>query len=199
MENIITKLKLAFNASLKPKEIAQLKADIIKLEANLVDAPIVPAAPVAVKTKDGKVLSFEGELKESTAVMIIDETGATTPAVTGDYELEDGTIVSITDGLVTAVKKLEAPKPAEEMAAQLSAHKKEIESDYSIKLSDQKKLFDAKLDELSKIVLSQHKMLDAFINMPFEEIKEGEVKMKSIDEMTEYEFYKYQKAQSRNK
>jgi hypothetical protein len=196
MENITAKIKLILGSSLKPEELTKLKADILKLEANLTPAPVVPTpAPVTLgesKTKDGKILSYDGELKETTMVNVMDEaTGLPIPAPTGDYELEDGTIVTITDGVVTAIKKVEAPAaPAppsiEEMQTQLSAHKKEIETAYEAKLSAQNKELNNKIDELSKIVLSQMKMVDTFINTPIETVNLADNKPKT--ELSEAEY-----------
>ena len=209
MENILSKFKLALGASLKPAEIAQLKADILKLEAVVnPEAPAAPAAPAPValsesKTKDGKILSYEGELKETTMVNVMDEaTGLPIPAPSGDYELEDGTVVTILDGIVTGIKKVEAPAaPAppsvEEMKTQLSAHKKEIESDYETKLSTQKKEFNNKIDELSKIVLSHAKMIDTFINTPVETVNladnkpKAELSEEEYNNLSNYEKVKY--------
>ena len=183
MENITAKIKLILGSSLKPEELTKLKADILKLEANLTPAPVVPTpAPVTLgesKTKDGKILSYEGELKETTMVNVMDEaTGLPIPAPTGDHELEDGTIVTITDGVVTAIKKAET---------QLSAHKKEIETAYEAKLSAQNKEVNNKIDELSKIVLSQMKMVDTFINTPIETVNLAENKPKTELSKEEYE------------
>lgn len=195
MENILTKIKLALGASLSPEEVTKLKSDILKMEANL--APATPAVPTPValseaKTKDGKILSFEGELKENTMVSIMDEaTGLPVPAPTGDHELEDGTIVTILDGIVTGIKKAEATEaPAapsvEEMATQLSAHKKELESEFETKLSAIKKENNNKIDELSKIVLSHAKMIDKFINTPIETVNLADSKPKA--ELSEEEY-----------
>lgn len=195
MENITAKIKLILGSSLKPEELTKLKADILKLEANL--TPPAPDAPLPVtlsesKTKDGKILSYEGELKETTVISVMDEaTGLPIPAPSGEHELEDGTMITVLDGVITAIKKVEAPAaPAvptvEEMQTQLSAHKKEIETGYEAKLSSQKVEFNNKLDELSKIVLSQAKMIDTFINTPIETVNLAA--KKPNDELTEDEY-----------
>lgn len=212
MENITAKIKLILGSSLKPEEITKLKADILKLETNLTPvAPAAPAAPAAtptvtlaeIKTKDGKVMTYEGELKEGTMVSVMDEaTGLPVPAVTGDYELEDGTLVVITDGVITSIKKVEVPvtPPApsvEEMTTQLSAHKKEIEKDYETKLASQSKNFDTKIDELSKIILSQAQILDKFINTPIETVNmasnkpAAELSLEEYNKLDNYEKVKY--------
>lgn len=213
MEKIKTKIKLAIGAALKHEEIAQLKADIIKMEANLAPNPApIPAqapAPVTlseVKTKDGKIISYEGELVEGTMVNVMDEaTGLPIPAPNGSHELEDGTIITTEEGIVKSVKKVEAPAavPApsiEEMKTQLSAHKKEIESDYETKLSTQKKEFNDKLDELSKIVLSQAKIIDTFINTPIETVQmesqnpKGELSKEEYEKLSNFEKVKYNRS-----
>lgn len=61
-----------------------------------------------VKTKDGIILSFEGELVSGIEIFIVDETGKN-PASDGEYILEDGQTIVVEDGKVTEVKMPEEP------------------------------------------------------------------------------------------
>lgn len=75
-----------------------------------------------VKTKDDIILSFEGELIAGVEIFIVDETGKT-PALDGEYILEDDRIVVVKDGKVEEIKvqePIEAPEAevAEVVAAE---------------------------------------------------------------------------------
>lgn len=71
------------------------------------NAPIVPPAPstepivvtaTAHKLKDGSEISVNGDLAEGSSVMI-----GESPAEDKEYELEDGTKITVAAGLITAV------------------------------------------------------------------------------------------------
>lgn len=61
-----------------------------------------------VKTKDGIILSFEGELVSGIEIFIVDETGKN-PASDGEYILEDGQTIIVAEGKVAEVKVPEDP------------------------------------------------------------------------------------------
>lgn len=66
-----------------------------------------------VKTKDGIILSFDGELAPGIEIFIVDETGKN-PASDGEYILEDGQTIVVAEGKVTEVKMPEEPIEAPE-------------------------------------------------------------------------------------
>lgn len=71
----------------------------------------IPAEEVQmtdVKTKDGMILSFEGELAPGVEIFQVDENGKT-PALTGEYMIEDGQTIVVEDGKVAEVKMPEDP------------------------------------------------------------------------------------------
>lgn len=77
----------------------------------------IPAVQMTdVKTKDGIILSFEGELVSGVEIFVVDETGKN-PASDGEYILEDGQTIIVAEGKVTEVKMPEDPieAPAEEV------------------------------------------------------------------------------------
>ncbi len=57
------------------------------------------------KLEDGTIISWEGELKEGTAIMVIDEEGNMLPAPDATHTLEDYTLVTTVGGLVTKIEK----------------------------------------------------------------------------------------------
>ncbi|NBW15130.1 MAG: hypothetical protein EBR82_44730, partial [Caulobacteraceae bacterium] len=71
------------------------------------------------KLEDGTIISWEGELKEGAAIMVVDESGNMTPAPDATHVLEDGTEVYTVGGLVTQIeKKVEDGKKPEEMSSE---------------------------------------------------------------------------------
>lgn len=88
------------------------------------DTPPVEAKKSAIKTgfaeaslPDGSILTWQSEGEspmQNEPVMVLLPTGETLPAPTGTYELETGAMITVTDGVVTAVvpKKTEAEPPA---------------------------------------------------------------------------------------
>lgn len=69
-----------------------------------------------VKTKNGIILSFEGELVSGIEIFIVDETGKN-PASDGEYILEDGQTIIVAEGKVAEVKMPEDPIEAPEIEA----------------------------------------------------------------------------------
>lgn len=181
INEIKTKLKVLFNAQLTDDEKTLLKNSILKLEDEV--APAALAAPVEptftqAKTKEGVMVQYEGELKEGTALMVVAESGAT-PAPDGTHELEDGTKVSTVAGVITKVEAVEVVAPEvpavmpEEMKAQFSAQKSE---------------FEKEIAELKKLQLSTLKMIEKFLEVPFEQVTLS--KEKPVAEMTAAEKYR---------
>lgn len=71
------------------------------------------------KLEDGTIISWEGELAEGTAIMVVDESGNMTPAPDATHTLEDYTLVTTVGGLVTKIeKKVEDGKKPEEMSSE---------------------------------------------------------------------------------
>jgi len=202
---ISTKIKVMLGKALTEDQIKELKSYIVQLEDQL--APVDPNAPIAepelpvmVKTKDGIDLSIQGGIKEGAIVQVVDVDGAMTSAQ-GEYVLETGEKITVLDGVIQSVESADSssePAPSSDVMPEVAMKAMEtkmsaIEKSYEVKLSEQKTAFDNKLDNLSKIVLSQTKMIDALVNTPLDTIKMETVPAKSIDEMTALEFRRYQK------
>ena len=194
IKTIQEKLKVQFNAALTAEEKQALKDYHTKMELEL-----NPPAPklMEAKTKEGVTVSYEGELKEGTPLTVVTPEGSM-PAPDGDHELEDGTIVSVASGLVTAVKKVDTPSPEEEMkkaeemkntmAAQFSVQKTELEKALDVKFAAKESELKAQIDELKKVQLSTLGALDKILNMPIDTIVIEE-KKKTWEEMTPAERY----------
>lgn len=80
---------------------------------NEIPAEEVEVQMTDVKTKDGMILSFEGELAPGIEIFIVDEAGKN-PATDGEYILEDGQILDVEGGMIKEVKMPEEPIEAPE-------------------------------------------------------------------------------------
>jgi hypothetical protein len=76
------------------------------------------------KLADGTLIQWDGDLAEGVAIMVIDTDGNTTPAPDATHELEDGTLVTTTGGLVTKIEpssEVEVEVEAEEVVEAAAA------------------------------------------------------------------------------
>lgn len=184
-KSLLAKMGELIKAHFSAEEINALKDSQNKLEAEL--APNFSEA----ETKDGIKLVYEGELKEGTALMVVDQTGQT-PAPDGTHELTDGTKVTTLGGLVTMI---ELPAPAEpapdvtQMSAQFSAYKDEV-SAIVAKFSAEKEVLLSEIKSLKEVQLSTLKAFDKVFNTP---IHVERVEKKEFSEMTAAERYRASK------
>lgn len=70
-----------------------------------------------VKAVDGTIIRYEGDLAVGTAVMAVTEAGAIA-LPDGDVELEDGTMFTVVDGVISSITPAEAPQDAPADAGQ---------------------------------------------------------------------------------
>lgn len=79
---------------------------------------------------DGTVVSIEPELAEGAAVNVLTDTGLV-PAPDGEHQLEDGTIITVSGGVITAIgtaeEVVEEEAPAQEMEQEVRNPKVVIE------------------------------------------------------------------------
>lgn len=164
-----------------------------------------------VNTEDGKVLKFEGDLKEGVTVIEVSADGEK-PAPAADYKLEDGTVVTIDDkSTVTKITpKVEEEAKTEMSKVEFAAFVKELptKSDYN-KLKAEVKKVNAE-NEAYKIKLSKQEVLlgdlvttvDAFMNLPTDtKIEEGgsatvefkELSAEDLAKLSSFEKVKYEK------
>ena len=156
-------------------------------------APIpTPVTLKEVKTKDAKVLSFDGELIVGASVS--DITSGEPVPTEGEYELEDGTKMKCVAGLVTEIMPVEpidnmdmnkiAPQVAAEVATQMAA----------IKLSSENKtteLLEANL-KLQNQVIELTKIVNTILETPIRLASQPSKKEdKPYEEMTKAEQVKF--------
>ncbi len=177
---LFAKVAEAIKGNLSKEEKDALKNHIKELEKVQLSS---------ATAKDGKVLSYEGDLATGVAIMI---EGA--PAPDGDYELEDGSMVSVSGGVVTAIKPKQSdvqPEQMKEAIALMEAKMSAVESVYKTQLAAYKK----EVEELKKVALSNAQILDKIINTPIESISFDTTKPeKPIEQMTGYEKRQYFKS-----
>lgn len=70
------------------------------------------------KLDDGTIISWDGELAEGTAIMVVDESGNMTPAPDATHTLEDYTLVTTVGGLVTKIEKQVEDNPPMDMSSE---------------------------------------------------------------------------------
>jgi DNA-binding Xre family transcriptional regulator len=187
VKEIVTKLKVLFNAQLTEDEKKVMKDYAVKLEEAL--APPAPEMTTG-KLKDGTVVQYEGELKEGSKLMVVTEDAGSVDAPDGTHELESGVKVSTIAGLVTKIEApTETPAPAmeEQMKATFSAHKTALEKTIETKFAAEKETLLKEITELKKVQLSTLNAINKMLEVPFDTILE---KQKPQRELTEAEKYR---------
>lgn len=91
------------------KELLEaIKTGFADLTSNIKKLPAAKLKFAEVTTADGQTLSIEGDLAEGAAAMIGD-----TAAPDGDYTLEDGTVITISGGVISKLTPLKADENAD--------------------------------------------------------------------------------------
>jgi hypothetical protein len=161
-------------------------------EMSTTPASTVTVKMTEVKSADGvKTFSVEGELAVDAMISEVTENGIV-PLTTGDYDLEDGTKISVVDGKVTSVVKAEAPAPTMEadmkaleqrVATQMSAHKSELDS---VKKEN---------ENLKKVIVTLSKQMEeikmAEIGGKIGEVEEEDLTKIPYDKMTNLQKLKF--------
>lgn len=148
------------------KKLSVIFSDLAKKLENFEEppAPVEPTAPAepaeqapatepqkAVlaeeKTKDGKVLSVEGELVVGSAVKMADENGELVAAPDGKYELESNKEILVEAGLIVAVKDIEGEAAPAVPEAELQARINKLETE----LAAQKKISELTYEAIKRI------------------------------------------------
>lgn len=167
-----------------------LGGDIDKLHTLLADEVVPPAATFKeVKTKDGKILSIEGEMASGSKVNLVDEGGTATPAPDASYELEDGSILTVTGGIVTDIKAPlpAAPAPDPTMMAKMEASENRIK-ELETKLSESEK-------SRTELVAVFKKILETPVEAKMAKDKK-EFDQAAYDKMSELEKRRYWREQN---
>lgn len=138
------------------EEAAKLLDSLKKLRLSIENGdPIEDEITMAEAVlKDGTIVRYEGELAEGVAIMVVTPEGEM-PAPDGEHELEDGTIITVAEGKVTAITPAE---PSVEVEVEAGDYKKEMGvamskiDDLTQKIAALEKANEAQKSQISQLV-----------------------------------------------
>jgi hypothetical protein len=119
------------------------------------------------KLADGTEITWDGELAEGTAIMVVAEDGNQMPAPDATHELEDGTKVTTVGGLVTKIEGKEVEVEVE-MAAPIDMAK--IEERMGA-CEEKMKSIETKMTEMFATIESKYEAVNKLNESKFEAIK----------------------------
>lgn len=138
------------------EEAAKLLDSLKKLRLSIENGETVEEEITMAEAvlKDGTIVRYEGELAEGVAIMVVTPEGEM-PAPDGEHELEDGTIISTSEGKVTAITPAE---PSVEVEVEAGDYKKEMGvamskiDDLTQKIAALEKANEAQKSQISQLV-----------------------------------------------
>lgn len=107
------------------KNITELKKILFEEEIKEEEKEEVKMAEAALE--DGTLITYEGELAEGTAIMVVTEEG-NIPAPDAVHVLSDGTKVTTSGGVVTSIEAVVSEEVSEEVMQAVEGLKAEIET-----------------------------------------------------------------------
>jgi hypothetical protein len=147
-----------------------------------------PIKMAEIKLVDGNVVSVEGEFVVGAKIYLVTPEGLV-PAPNGEHVAEDGTVITVMDGVIAEVasKEEEAPEMPEEMS-EINKLKTEMASMLA-ELKSLKASFE-KQNETSKLTLSA---INKIIETPVTEPIEAKVDFSSLSPYQKHKLAKYGK------
>lgn len=112
--------------------------------------PADKGSETAGKLSDGTVVEFT-KLEAGGDFMIMDADGKPQPAAPGNYELEDGTLISVKEAGKIDVVTASGEAPPVEAAAATPADVAAMKAEFVSQIAEQKKLIDAQAAALEKL------------------------------------------------
>jgi hypothetical protein len=168
---------------------AKLKSAFMQFGAEPVAvAQEEPIKMAEIKLVDGNVVSVEGEFVVGAKIYLVTPEGLV-PAPNGEHTAEDGTVITVLDGVIAEVasKEEEAPEMPEEMS-EINKLKTEMASMLA-ELKSLKASFE-KQNETSKLTLSA---INKIIETPVTEPIEAKVDFSSLSPYQKHKLAKYGK------
>lgn len=151
------------------EQLKQLKNKIALAFSEFGDAPAAPEAPEPVtgKLKTGEDFRAVPALEQGASLSVLSAEGEL-PAPDGEHELEDGTIVTVVEGLITSlVPPPAAPTPeAVAMSEEITALKSENEA-LKNEIKEKETIYDARFKEIEGKLVKQLEF-SALLNEAFE-------------------------------
>ena len=173
-----------------PTELkAKLKSAFMQFaETPAVEPQQEPIKMAEIKLVDGNVVSVEGEFVVGAKIFLVTPEGLVV-APNGEHTAEDGTVVTVLDGVITEIeaKEVETPEMPEEMS-EINKLKTEMASMLA-ELNSLKASFE-KQNETSKLTLSA---INKIIETPVAEPVEMKVDFSTLTAYQKHKLAKYGK------
>jgi len=171
----------------------ELKAKLKSAFMQFAETPVTepqqePIKMAEIKLVDGNVVSVEGEFVVGAKIFLVTPEGLV-PAPTGEHTAENGTVITVLDGVIAEVasKEEEAPEMPEEMS-EINKLKTEMASMLA-ELNSLKASFE-KQNETSKLTLSA---INKIIETPVAEPVEMKVDFSTLTAYQKHKLAKYGK------
>jgi len=171
----------------------ELKAKLKSAFMQFAETPVTepqqePIKMAEIKLVDGNVVSVEGEFVVGAKIFLVTPEGLV-PAPTGEHTAEDGTVVTVLDGVITEIeaKEVETAEMPEEMS-EINKLKTEMASMLA-ELNSLKASFE-KQNETSKLTLSA---INKIIETPVSEPVEMKVDFSTLTAYQKHKLAKYGK------
>lgn len=172
---------------------SELKAKLKSAFMQFAEIPVTEPQPepikmAEIKLVDGNVVSVEDEFVVGAKIFLVTPEGLV-PAPNGEHVAEDGTVITVLDGIIAEVasKEEEAPEMPEQMA-EIAKMKCEMASMLA-ELNSLKAEF-AKQNETSKLTLSA---INKIIETPVAEPVEMKVDFSTLTAYQKHKLAKYGK------
>lgn len=173
-----------------PSELkAKLKSAFMQFsETPKVEEPIKMAE---AKLIDGNVVSVEGEFVVGAKIYLVTPEGLV-PAPNGEHTAEDGTVITVLDGVITEVASKEEEAPEAEVVPEQMAEIAKMKCEMAAMLAEIKSLKAefSKQNETSKLTLSA---INKIIETPVTEPVEMKVDFNSLTAFQKHKLAKYGK------
>lgn len=177
-----------------PTELkAKLKSAFMQFAETPVTEPQTePIKMAEIKLVDGNVVSVEGEFVVGAKIFLVTPEGLV-PAPTGEHTAEDGTVITVLDGVIAEVaskeeEATEMPEVMPEQMAEIAKMKCEMASMLA-ELNSLKASFE-KQNETSKLTLSA---INKIIETPVAEPVEMKVDFSTLTAYQKHKLAKYGK------
>jgi hypothetical protein len=186
-------MKMNLNETINNILPTELKAKLKSAFMQFAETPAVepqqePIKMAEIKLVDGNVVSVEGEFVVGAKIFLVTPEGLV-PAPTGEHTAEDGTVVTVLDGVITEIeaKEVETTEMPEEMS-EINKLKTEMASMLA-ELNSLKASFE-KQNETSKLTLSA---INKIIETPVAEPVEMKVDFSTLTAYQKHKLAKYGK------
>jgi hypothetical protein len=149
-----------------------------------------PIKMAEIKLVDGNVVSVEGEFVVGAKIYLVTPEGLV-PAPNGEHTAEDGTVVTVMDGVITEIEAKEEAPEVEAMPEEMSEINK-LKTEMASMLAELKSLKASfeKQNETSKLTLSA---INKIIETPVTEPIEAKVDFSSLSPYQKHKLAKYGK------